>query len=145
MGINFITINLGASGKRTFGVKVIPFTVHLEPLAGNHIAETLSNTIGCENIKKVYQMLLAGTADTEAVKGYNREIYSLFHSVLEKGILGGEFKSSLSKETLSRHFVMAIRGISYEWCIRYPNFNLKEQVVSHCRLLIEGIAKNTCD
>lgn len=109
------------------------------------IADTLLNTIGCENMKKVYQILLAGSAGTEAVKGYNREIYTLFNSVLEKGIQSGEFKSSLSPETLSRHFVMAIRGISYEWCIRYPNFNLKEQVAAHCRLLIEGIAKNTQD
>jgi len=34
---------------------------------------------------------------------------------------------------------MAIRGVSYEWCIRYPNFDLKEQAVAHCLLLIEGI------
>lgn len=104
------------------------------------IADTLLNTIGCENMKKVYQMLLVGTVDTEAVKGYGRELYSLFHSVLKKGIQSGEFESSWPLEALSQHFVMAIRGISYEWCIRYPDFDLKEQAVAHCRLLINGIA-----
>ncbi|CFX88137.1 Tetracycline transcriptional regulator, TetR-related, C-terminal [Syntrophomonas zehnderi OL-4] len=103
------------------------------------IAETLLNTIGCENMKKVYQMLLAGTVDTEAVKGYSRELYTLFHSVLEKGIHCGELASSLPLEELSRHFVMAIRGVSYEWCIRYPDFDLREQAVEHIQLLIEGI------
>lgn len=84
-------------------------------------------------------MLLAGTVDTEAVKGYGRELYLLFHGIVEKGIRRGELKSTLSAETLARHFVAALRGISFEWCIRYPDFDLKEQSVEHCRLLIEGI------
>ena len=103
------------------------------------IADELMDTIGCENMKKVYQMLLSGTAGTEAVKGYGRELYALVYSILEKGLRSGEFTSSLPPETLSRHFVMAIRGVSYEWCVRYPDFNLREQVISHIRLLIEGI------
>lgn len=103
------------------------------------IAETLLNTIGYENMKKVYQMLLAGTVDTEAVKGYSRELYMLFHGVLEKGIQRGELTSSLPLEELSRHFVMAIRGVSYEWCVRYPDFDLGEHTIAHIRLLIEGI------
>ena len=103
------------------------------------IAEALANTIGCENMKKVYQMLLAGTVDTEAVQGYTRELYTLFHAVLEKGIRRGELSSSLPLEELSRHFVMAIRGVSYEWCVRYPDFDLREQSIAHIRLLIEGI------
>ncbi|MEA4994462.1 MAG: TetR/AcrR family transcriptional regulator [Oscillibacter sp.] len=103
------------------------------------IADELMDTIGCENMKKIYQMLLAGTVDTEAVKGYSRELYTLFHGVLEKGIRRGELTSSLPLEELSRHFVMAIRGVSYEWCVRYPDFDLKEQVTEHIRLLIEGI------
>lgn len=103
------------------------------------IADTLSNTLGCENMKKVYQMLLAGTAGTEAVKGYGRELYVLFYDILEKGIQCGEFTSSLQLEALSRHFVMAIRGVSYEWCVRHPNFDLKEQAVAHMKLMLKGI------
>lgn len=103
------------------------------------IADELVDTIGCENMKKIYQMLLAGTVDTEAVKGYGRELYLLFYSILDKGIRRGEITSSLPPEALSRHFVMAIRGVSYEWCIRSPDFDLKVQAVEHCNLLIEGI------
>lgn len=103
------------------------------------IADVLVGIIGYENMKKVYQMMLTGTVDTEAVKGYSRDLYTLFHSILEKGIHTGEFKSTLTAEALSRHFVMAFRGISYEWCIRHPNFDLKEQAIEHFQLLIEGI------
>ena len=103
------------------------------------IADVLAGTIGCENMKKVYQMLLAGTVDTEAVKGYGRELYALFQGVLEKGIQNGELKSILSVDMLAQHFVMAIRGVSYEWCVRYPDFDLKAQAVEHIRLLLEGV------
>lgn len=103
------------------------------------IADVLMESIGCENMKKVYQMLLAGKVDTEAVKDHSRELYTLFHNILEQGIKRRELQSTLPVDVLSRHFVMAIRGISYEWCIRYPDFDLKEQAVAHCRLLLEGI------
>lgn len=103
------------------------------------ISDVLENTIGCENMKKVYQMLLAGTVDTESVKGYGRELYMITKSVLEKGIQCGEFKSIMPVDILARHFVMAIRGVSYEWCVRYPNFHLKEEAVAHFKILLEGI------
>ncbi len=104
------------------------------------IADMLVDTIGYENMKKVYQLLLMKTVDTEAVKGYSRELYLLFHNILEKGIKQGEFKDTLSAEALSRHFVIAFRGLSYEWCIRYPEFDLKEQAVEHFKLLVQGIS-----
>ena len=103
------------------------------------IIDELVDIIGCENMKKVYQILLAGTVETEAVKGYGRELYLLFYSILDKGIRRKELISSMPLDALSRHFVMAIRGVSYEWCVRYPDFNLKEQAIEHIRLLIEGI------
>ncbi len=103
------------------------------------ITDTILNNIGYDNMKKVYQVLLAGNVDTEGLKGYGRELYSLFCGVLDKGIRSGEFQSELSVETLSRHFVTAIRGICFEWCVRYPNFDLREQTVEHIKLLTEGI------
>lgn len=106
------------------------------------IADTLMNTIGYENMNKVYQMLLTRTVDTAAVKGYGRELYHLFFDIFEKGIRCGEFKDTLAADMLAQHFVMAIRGVSYEWCVRHPDFDLKEQVMEHCRLLIDGIKTN---
>lgn len=115
----------------------MPSSLVLLALA-ERIADTLANTFGCKNMTKIYQMLLSGTAGTEAVKGYGLELYAFVYSILEKGLRSGEFTSSLPPETLSRHFVMAIRGVSYEWCVRYPDFDLREQAMEHIRLLIEG-------
>lgn len=103
------------------------------------IADVLMGTIGCENMKKAYQMLLARAAGTDAVKGYNRELYTLFYGILEKGIQRGELKGTLNAEALSRHFVLAFRGITYEWCIRHPGFDLREQAVDHFKLLLQGV------
>lgn len=102
------------------------------------IADMLVDTISRENMRKVYQMLLAGTIDTDAVKGYDRELYRLFSELLGRGMRTGEFSDALPADALSRCFVTAIRGVSYEWCIR-PVFNLKAQAVEHIRLLIDGI------
>ena len=103
------------------------------------IADVIAGTIGCENMKKIYQMMLAGSVGTEAVRSYGRELYLLFQGVLEGGIRRGEIKSTLPVDMIARHFVMAIRGASYEWCIRYPDFDLKEQAVALMRLLIAGL------
>jgi AcrR family transcriptional regulator len=103
------------------------------------ISDVLVDNIGYENMKKVYQLLLLKTVDTEAVKGYGRELFRLYQIILEKGIERGEFKNVQSVEDLSRQFVVALRGFSYEWCIRYPEFRLKEQVIEHFRILIQGI------
>ncbi len=33
-------------------------------------------------------------------------------------------------------------GTLYEWCIRHPDFDLKEQAVEHCLQLLEGICSH---
>jgi AcrR family transcriptional regulator len=103
------------------------------------IADTLSNSIGYENMSKVYQLMLAGAIDAEPVKGYGRLLYTLLRCVLEKGIERGELRTTLAAEALAQHFVMAFRGVGYEWCVGHPHFDLKEQLEQHCLLLLRGI------
>ena len=59
----------------------MPASLVLFALA-ERIADTLANTFGCKNMTKIYQMLLSGTAGTEAVKGYGRELYAIEHTRL---------------------------------------------------------------
>ncbi|NLW49199.1 MAG: TetR/AcrR family transcriptional regulator [Firmicutes bacterium] len=103
------------------------------------IADTLTEIIGYTSMRTVYQLLLTDAMDMNVIKGYDRDLYQIFYDVLECGIKRGEFSSELSLEELTRHFVMAIRGISYEWCIRYPDFDLKAQALSHFQILLNGI------
>jgi hypothetical protein len=103
------------------------------------IATVITDTIGYDTMKVVYQIQLTKTVPMETVMGYSRKLYAMFSELLEQGIRQGEFQTALPLDTLSRHFVMAIRGICYEWCIRYPDFDLKEQAVAHMKLLLKGI------
>lgn len=103
------------------------------------IAEVLAGTIGHEMLRKVYQMQLSRDVDMDGVIGYGRELYAIFGSLLEQGIRRGELKADMPVDMLSRHFVSAIRSICYEWCVRYPNFDLKKQAEEHIRLLLNGI------
>lgn len=105
------------------------------------IADELIDKIGCGKMKAVYKAQIAKDVDTGAVMGYNRALYQMFSDVLEKGICSGEFKAKLSSGILARHLMLAIRGITYEWCIRYPEFDLKMQAVQHFEILIDGLKR----
>jgi len=103
------------------------------------VTDLMITQIGFDKLKMVYQLQLTTVMDMESVKGYGRRLYAIFKEVLERGLRRGEFKAELSLEVLNRHFVMAIRGLTYEWCIRYPDFDLKQEAVAHFRLLLQGI------
>ncbi len=107
------------------------------------IADTLTGTIGCTSMRTVYKLQLSNTVDMNVVKGYQRELYQIFSDLLDKGLQKKEFQTELSLDTLTRHFVMAIRGLSYEWCIRCPDFDLKEHALAHFQILLSGIESNT--
>lgn len=103
------------------------------------IADALVDTIGYDNIAAVYKLQLNRSVKMDAIKGYDRQLYRMFEGILARGMERGEFLASLDLEDLTRHFVMAIRGLTYEWCIRYPELDLKEQAQAHYRLLLSGI------
>ena len=103
------------------------------------IADVIADIIGYHRMRMVYKIQLTEAINMEAVKGYNRELYKMFADVLDKGMQRGEFKTELPLDIMTRHFVMAIRGLCYEWCIRYPDFDLKEQALAHFKLLLTGI------
>lgn len=107
-------------------------------LAGK-ITDKLTNTIGLLSMRTVYKLMLTNSFDMSAVSGYNRDLYFLFTDVLEKGIQNKEFNFSMPTSELARHFVMAVRGLSFEWCIRYPDFDLEAQILTHLQILLNGI------
>lgn len=103
------------------------------------IIDIMVTKLGYERIQTVYRLQLTDPVNTKAINGYGRELYSLFQRVLDNGFRQGEFKSAQSAETLARQFVMELRGLTYEWCIRYPDFDVKRETLLHFQLLLEGI------
>lgn len=106
------------------------------------ISEIITMKIGLENIRVLYKAHLAKTINTAPAMSYNRELYKLLTEVIKKGVRQGELRDDIPIEALSRHLILAIRGITYEWCIRYPDFDLKKQILEHFNILLYGLKKH---
>lgn len=105
------------------------------------IADVITSTVGYENMKTLYEVQLTRTINTDAVLGYAREIYRIFSNILKLGIQQGDFKAELPVEIVANHCVLSLRGLTYEWCVRYPDFNLTDHTQKHFEILLSGIKK----
>lgn len=103
------------------------------------ITDLIVNSIGYDMMRAAYKMQLGKIINTDRIKGYDRALYNMFADVLRKGVEQGEFNNALLVGELTKHFVMAIRGLCYEWCIRYPDFDLQKQALVHFKILLHGI------
>lgn len=65
----------------------------------------------------------------------------MFIGVLGNGVRQGELREDIPVDCLAKHLVLAIRGITFEWCIRYPEFDLKDQMLEHFKILLYGLRK----
>jgi len=102
------------------------------------IVESMSVSIGYDTLRAVYVAQLSRTVDTDSISGYNRGVYSTFRDVIEKGIAQGEFRPDGDADALARHCILALRGLIYEWCMRYPDFDFQEMAKQHFALLLRG-------
>ena len=103
------------------------------------IADVITEIIGCENMKTLYRIQLGKDIPGSAAISYGRELYKMFFDIIDSGISQRRFHSDLSADETAKHFVMAYRGVVYEWCARYPEVDLKEQALQHFRILLAGI------
>lgn len=108
-------------------------------LMSGEISSFIENNIGLENMRVLYKAYLTKTIDTTAATSYDRELYKIFIEILERGIREGELREDISADILAKHLIMSIRGITFEWCIRYPDFNLQEQVLEHFKIILYGL------
>lgn len=103
------------------------------------IADVLANKIGHDNMKRLYKSHLTSSISSEPAMSYNRELYKMFDKILSDGIRKGEIRLDIPSTILANHLILAIRGITFEWCIRYPDFNLREECIKHMDILLRGI------
>lgn len=99
----------------------------------------IEDGIGYEKIRALYKAQLASGCAARAASGYNRAVYKMYCDVLARGIAAGEFGATLPAEEMARHCVLAMRGLVYEWCLRYPDFDLQQQAGAHFEMLLAGI------
>jgi AcrR family transcriptional regulator len=110
-------------------------------LAGK-IADIIACTIGYDHMKFIYKANITKSINTEAMLDYNRALYRTFRNIINQGIEQGEFKTGIAIDTIAKHCIMSIRGIVYEWCIRYPDFNLKDHIHEHFEIILNALKRS---
>lgn len=108
-------------------------------LLTERIAQHIEYNIGLENMRVLYKSHLTKSFDTTSAMNYNRELYRIFTEALDKGVSAGELREDIPVEVLAKHLILAIRGVVFEWCIRYPDYNFKEQLIAHFNILLYGL------
>lgn len=103
------------------------------------IADVIGESIGREHMRILYRIQIGTDIPGGAAIDYSRELYKLFFDIIDSGISRRIFRSDLSAAEIAKHFIMAYRGVVYEWCARYPEVDLKELSLRHFQLLLTGI------
>ncbi|MGI5848996.1 MAG: TetR/AcrR family transcriptional regulator [Christensenellales bacterium] len=105
------------------------------------IMDVIIDTIGLERMKTLYRAQLTNISRSGTAASYQRMLYKTIMDVLDRGMQRREFVTTLTLEELANHLILAMRGLTYEWCIRYPDFDLKTQSRTHFEIILKGIQK----
>lgn len=116
----------------------MPATDILMQLA-QKIMDVIIDTIGLERMKILYRAQLTNIANFGTATSYQRMLYKTLTDLLNRGMRRGEFLTTLPPKELANHLILAMRGLTYEWCIRYPDFDLKRQARVHFEMILKGI------
>lgn len=108
-------------------------------LVTEKITDVIINDVGIDLIKLSYEAQITKTVNIDIQLSYNRKLYEIYNRIIMLGVQQGEFKATLDIASVSNHCIMSIRGMTFEWCIRFPDFNLKDEIAKHMDLLLSGI------
>jgi len=108
-------------------------------LVTEKIVDVLVNDLGFDVMRTLYEAALKKADGTQGLLNYNRKLNQIYKDIILQGVRQGEFREALNVDSVSNHCVMSIRGMTFEWCARYPDFDLKKEVLQHFDLLLAGI------
>lgn len=136
-------VNTVDSDYKNFVESLLPSTSSPDILIlfAEKISTTIIDVVGYDLMKSTYEAQITRKIDVNESLKYSRDLYQTFNKIISIGIEQGEFKSTSPVDVITKQCIVAIRGLTYEWCIRYPEFDLKSEVRDHFNLLLEGIKK----
>ena len=105
------------------------------------IADVITDEIGYNLIRIAYRIQIDRKAPNGTLLSSNRDLNTVFSDLFRRGVRQGTFRAESDAKTVAEQFVTASRGFTYEWCIRYPEFHLKDELLRHFNLLLSGIKK----
>lgn len=105
------------------------------------IAYNIMEVFGYSLIKNACLIQLNRTHNAEVMLCFKREIYETFRKLFSRGFERKEFKTDKSLDAITDIFATEVRGLIFEWCARYPEFDLKEHLRDHFEILLAGIKR----
>ncbi|MEN6350004.1 MAG: TetR/AcrR family transcriptional regulator [Syntrophomonas sp.] len=108
-------------------------------LVTGKVTDIMVTDIGFDVIRTVYEALTKKSEGVEALLSYHRKLYQIYSEIITQGVQQGEFRKTIDIDSVTNHCIMSIRGMTFEWCIRYPAFDLKKEVLDHFDILLAGI------
>ncbi len=116
-------------------------TIHLMT---RKIAQVLVKDIGHNIIKNSYSAMLSSKIDSKIILNYDRRLPEIYKNLILRGIHEGEFKSITDADSFTKHFMISIRGVIFDWCVCSCSFDLEKELLDHTELLLDGLkAKNS--
>jgi len=112
----------------------------LRSLVGR-IADIITEEIGYNLIRIAYRIQIDRKIPNGTLLSSNRDLNTVFCDLFKRGVRQGEFRDELDAKTVAEQFVAVSRGFTYEWCIRFPDFHLKDELLRLFNLLLSGIKK----
>ncbi len=108
-------------------------------LVTERVADILINSIGFDLMRIFYEAQLKRTVDKANLLSDNRRLYGVYKQIIKLGVQQGEFKAEIDIDSIANHCIISFRGMAFEWCLRYPDFDLKEEILKHFDILLTGI------
>jgi AcrR family transcriptional regulator len=103
------------------------------------VINVLVEYLGYKHLRILYDALLDERVDASSAIAPTRQLNRIFETIIAMGIQSGEFDPAIEPPLLATHLMLALRGLTYEWCIRYPDMDLRETAHIHIKLLVNGI------
>lgn len=103
------------------------------------IVDVLSKKVGCDKMKALYRAQLSRGFSSSSVFGDDRKLYSLMQDIIEKGIEAGDFRNDIDAAVLSRHLLIVVRGLTFEWCLKDGKFDYAEQTSSFLDAFLDAL------
>lgn len=100
------------------------------------------DTIGYETLKVLYANQVLKEGSDKVIVDKHRFWHTYIVEIIEEGQLSKEFMNTLDAQQLATYFNRAIRGLLLDWNIRSGSFDLVEEALQYCKVLLLGSLKN---
>lgn len=105
----------------------------------DRISMVLSEQIGVVKMRYLFRVQLGQDQQKIVTISYQRSLFVALMALLERWSQENNLVDAITAKSLTKQFFMLYRGLIYEWCMHYPDFDLRTEALELFTLIMEGI------